>query len=266
MQAFDTSRIEDPDVRACANRALPSETATQLQKVKVVGDNGFVRESRRVMHWKRAANNDSRLIVQVTEPVGDKGVSVLITDRAEENTITFLTYSPKIRRVRRVTGESFYGSVLGTDFTYEDFSYFYRVDEREEVARVEDSQVDGHPAYVLETTKPGEDAHYSLVRFFIDKEVCLPMKTDFLGPNGALRKQLLVKRDSVTKLDTHWIPFETTMSDLKLNTKTVFVVEEVEIEPTVGSGAIRTLSAASRYSIAEYDRPAFRSFELRKHA
>ena len=39
---FDTSRIEDPEVRACADRALPAKTAYQIQKVEVVGANGFV--------------------------------------------------------------------------------------------------------------------------------------------------------------------------------------------------------------------------------
>ena len=122
--AFDTSRIEDPEVRACANKALPSKTAYQIQRVEVTGSNGHVRESRRKLYWRRSSDNDSRVLVRVLEPVDDKGVAVLINDDADRNVVNYMTYSPKLRRVRRVTGESFFGSILGTDFTYEDFSFF----------------------------------------------------------------------------------------------------------------------------------------------
>ena len=234
--AFDTSRIEDPEVRACAERALPSKTASQLQKVQVAGKNGHVRESLREMYWRRAENNDSRILVRVLEPRDDKGVSVLINDDADRNKVSYMSYSPKLKRVRRVTGKSFFGSILGTDFTYEDFSYFYRVDDREEVVRVDDAVVDEHPAYVLETVKPGDDSTYSMVRFFIDQEICLPVRSEFLALNGELRKQLTIDREEVRKVDGRWVPFKSTMEDLKLQTTSVFIVEEVEIDPNLQDG------------------------------
>ena len=234
--AFDTSRIEDPEVRACADRALPTNTAQQLQKVEVVGKNGFVRESIREMFWQRSGDNDSKVLVRVLEPIDDKGVAVLINDDSDNNIVSYMSYSPKLKRVRRVTGKSFFGSILGTDFTYEDFSYFYRVDEREQAERVEDSMVDNFPAYVLETTKPGDDANYSLVRFFIDKEVCLPVRTEFVAPNGEIRKELTVNRDEIKMVDDHWVPYESTMRDLKLGTHSVLKVVEVEIDPDLRDG------------------------------
>ena len=234
--AFDTSLIEDPDVRACAERALPIETASQVQKIEVVGANGFVRESKRIIYWKRSENNDSRILARVLEPLDEKGIAVLINDDAESNVVSYMTYSPKIQRVRRVTGESYFGSILGTDFTYEDFSYFYRIDEREEVNRVKDSVVDGYAVYVLETVKADDNSHYSLIRFFVDKGVCLPVQTDFFAPNGDLRKQLVVEREEIRMVDEHWIPFRTTMSDFKFKTQTTFIVEEVAIDPDLRDG------------------------------
>ena len=234
--AFDTSRIEDPEVRACAERALPSKTASQLQKVQVTGKNGHVRESLREMYWRRAENNDSRILVRVLEPIDDRGVSVLINDDADRNKVSYMSYSPHLKRVRRVTGKSFFGSILGTDFTYEDFSYFYRVDDREEVVRVEDTVVNEHPAYVLETVKPGENSNYSMVRFFIDKKICLPVRSEFLALNGEIRKELTIEREEVRKVEGRWVPFKSTMQDNKLKTKSVFIVEEVEIDPILQDG------------------------------
>lgn len=233
---FDTSRIEDPEVRECADRALPMATARQLQRVEVVGKNGFVRESLREMFWRRSEGNDSRVLVRVLEPLDDRGVAVLINDDAERNVVSYMSYSPKLKRTRRVTGKSFFGSILGTDFTYEDFSFFYRVDEGEEVRRVDDAVLDDEPAYVLETLKPGDTSTYSKVRFFVDKDVCLPVRTEFLAPNGSLRKELVVDREEIREVDGHWVPFRTTMADLKLGTKTVFIAQEVDIDPDLDPG------------------------------
>lgn len=229
--AFDTTRIEDDEVRACADRALPSKTAEQVQRIAVTGADGTVRESRRELLWRRSDASDSRLLMRVLEPPDDRGVAVLINDDATRDHVSYMTYSPKLRRTRRVTGESFFGSILGTDFTYEDFSYFYRADEREEVHRVADDSVDGHPAYVLETVQKAGDRHYKLVRFYIDQHYCLPMRTDFIALNGSLRKQLVVDRDAVDEVDEHWVPFRSVMRDLALGTQTEFIVEEVRIDP-----------------------------------
>ena len=133
--------------------------------------------------------------------------------------------------MRRVDGKAFFASILGTDFTYEDFSFFYRVDEREEVARVEDAVIDDFPVYVLETIKPDDNSHYSMVRFFVDQGMCLPVRTEFLAPNGDLRKELVADREQIRKVGDHWVPYLTTMTDLKLKTKSTFTVEEIVIDP-----------------------------------
>lgn len=234
--AFDTSRIEDTEVRECANRALPSATARQIQQVEVVGKSGHSRLSQREIFWTRSEDNDSRVLVRVLEPIDDRGVGVLINDDADRNVVSYMSYSPKIKRVRRVTGKSFFGSILGTDFTYEDFSYFYRVDEREQVTRVDDAILEDQAAYVLETIKPDENANYSMVRFFIDKEICLPVRTEFIGLNGETRKELVIDREQVKLVDDHWVPYRTTMTDLKLGTKSIAVVLEVDIDPELSSG------------------------------
>ena len=63
--AFDTSRIEDTEVRECADRALPSATARQIQQVEVVGKSGHSRLSLREIFWTRSEDNDSRVLVRV---------------------------------------------------------------------------------------------------------------------------------------------------------------------------------------------------------
>ena len=75
-----------------------------------------------------------------------------------------------------------------------------------------------------------------MVRFFIDKDICLPMRTEFIGANGELRKELLIDREEVRDVDGHWVPYRTTMRDLKLGTHSVAIVETVDIDPELDPG------------------------------
>lgn len=238
--AFDTSRIHDPAVRACVERALPTATARQVQQLTAVGKDGYERQSVREMLWKRSPDNDSRVLLRVLEPRDERGVAVLVNDDAERNVVSYMAYSPRIKRVRRVTGESVFGTIITSDFTYDDFSYFYRVDEREQVERMEDGDVDGEPAYVLESRKSREDGEYSRVRFYIDMQICLPMRTEFHGPNGELRKELVADRARVEQVGTHFVPYLTTMIDHKLGTRSIYEVLEVEIDPPFDDALFET--------------------------
>jgi hypothetical protein len=235
--AFDTSRIADPTVRECANRALPTDSARQVQALKAIGKDGYVRESVREMMWKRTGLNDSRVVVRVREPADEQGVSVLVTDDAAKRQVQYMAYSPKFKRVRRVSGESVFGTIITSDFTYDDFAYFYRVDDREQIERDADEVLDGHPVYVLETVKDDDDALYSRVRFFIDQEMCVPVRTEFYAPNGSLRKELMADRERIEQVGERWVPHFVTMRDLKLETSSTYEVEEVEIDPALPDAA-----------------------------
>lgn len=230
-QAFDTSRIHDPDVKACIDRSLPTRTARQVQQLDAVGKDGFVRSSVREMFWKRSEDNSSRVLLRIEQPEDERGVAVLVNDDASRNKAAYVAYSPKIKRVRRVTGESVFGTIITSDFTYDDFSYFYRRDEREQVERRDDAVLDDAAVYLLETTKPRENSDYSLVRFFIDQKLCVPVRTEFVATNGGLRKELVADRSEIREVDGRWVPHKVTMTDHKLGTKSIYTVLELDIDP-----------------------------------
>jgi len=232
-RAFDTSRIADPAVRACAERALPSESARQIQRLEAVGKDGYVRESVREIFWKRNQRNDSRVLLRMQAPSEEKGVSVLVNDDADRNSASYMSYSPKIKRVRRVSGESVFSTIITSDLTYDDFSYFYRRNTDEQVERRDDTMLDEVAVHILETTKPRENAEYALVRFFIDQQKCVPLRTEFIAHNQELRKVLLADRAELKQVGERWVPYVTTMIDHKLGTRSIYTVQEIDIDPAL---------------------------------
>ena len=223
------SKIKDPQVRACAEKGLPEFSLSQMQDVDVVGKTGFVRKSTREVFWKRFENKRSKAVVRVVAPQQEVGVAVLYleTERVHAN---WYMYQKEFKRPRRVTGSGISGSVLGTDFSYEDFEHIEEIIYTGEVTRMPDVEIDGHMFYVIERQPGNSSSQYSLVKGFIDQVLCVPMRTEFYDHSMQLKKALIVNRLAVKKINDRWIPHETTMFDYSRKTHTVFTNHDIKID------------------------------------
>ena len=223
------SKIKDPQVRACAEKGLPEFSLSQMQDVDVVGKTGFVRKSTREVFWKRFENKRSKAVVRVVAPQQEVGVAVLYleTERVHAN---WYMYQKEFKRPRRVTGSGISGSVLGTDFSYEDFEHIEEIIYTGEVTRMPDVEFDGHMFYVIERKPENSSSQYSLVKGFIDQVLCVPMRTEFYDHSMQLKKALIVNRLAVKKMNDRWIPHETTMFDYSSKTHTVFINHDIKID------------------------------------
>ena len=223
------SKIKDPQVRACAEKGLPEFSLSQMQDVDVVGKTGFVRKSSREVFWKRFENKRSKAVVRVVAPQQEVGVAVLYleTERVHAN---WYMYQKEFKRPRRVTGSGISGSVLGTDFSYEDFEHIEEIIYTGEVTRMPDVELDGHMFYVIERQPGNSSSQYSLVKGFIDQVLCVPMRTEFYDHSMQLKKALIVNRLAVKKINDRWIPHETTMFDYSRKTHTIFTNHDIKID------------------------------------
>jgi hypothetical protein len=223
------SKIKDPQVRACAEKGLPEFSLSQMQDVDVVGKTGFVRKSTREVFWKRFENKRSKAVVRVVAPQQEVGVAVLYleTERVHAN---WYMYQKEFKRPRRVTGSGISGSVLGTDFSYEDFEHIEEIIYTGEVTRMPDVEIGGHMFYVIERQPENNSSQYSLVKGFIDQVLCVPMRTEFYDHSKQLKKALIVNRLAVKRMKDRWIPYESTMFDYSRKTHTVFTNYDIKID------------------------------------
>ena len=223
------AKIKDPQVRVCAEKGLPEFSLSQMQDVDVVGKTGFVRKSTREVFWKRFENERSKAVVRVVAPQQEVGVAVLYleTERVHAN---WYMYQKEFKRPRRVTGSGISGSVLGTDFSYEDFEHIEEIIYTGEVTRMPDVEIDGHMFYVIERKPENKSSQYSLVKGFIDQVLCVPMRTEFYDHSKQLKKALIVNRLEVKRKKDRWVPHETTMFDYSRKTHTVFTNYDIKID------------------------------------
>lgn len=228
--AADSSAIPDPEVRACVDRALPRHAVRQKVALQVAEATATMRESSGTLLWKRFDDGLAKVMFRIEDSPQYQGVAVLLIERKAGEPEVYM-YSPELRRDRRITSAALAGPLLGTDFSYEDFALVQHLGATGEMQRLADGDVDGQPAFVVETRPDEESSSYSRVLTFIDKTWCLPLLTQFFAHNGSLYKELVVDRAEVRQQERLWVPMRSTMHDHKRHSRTVLSISNIEIDP-----------------------------------
>ncbi len=235
VSATDLPTISDPVVQACIAKLMPVKSLTQQIALRSYDDAGLIEESIASLYWQRAEGDKSRAVIRLSKPASRKGLAVLMVE-SESMEPTMYLYVPDLKKTRRVTGRQLATSMMGTDFSYEEFSHFQRTATKSETHRTDDQIVDGTVTYVLETIPGGEGSAYSRIVTFVDQARCVPLQTQFFALNGDLSKELLATPDDIKQIGDRHIPHKVVMHDRMNQTRTELIVENVELDVKLNDG------------------------------
>jgi hypothetical protein len=163
-------------------------------------------------------DEDSRSVSIILEPIGDKGIGMLIYDYAAPGKYADnWLYLPALGKVKRLISSSEdsdeSGSFFGTEFSIEDIEarkiddYTYKILEQATYAE--------RPVWIIESIPTPERAsktRYGKFISWIDKERYIVLKEDLYNRNGILYKQLIMK--NIERIDNVWVAREVTMNNL----------------------------------------------------
>lgn len=229
------SNSDDPDLRACFEQL---ESISSLQQdisfLTYSGVQSSGRSGVRIL-WKELSENDSRILVRVTNPPGRVGVGLLILEEQQAPPSLYM-YLPELRSVRRISGNTLNGSLLASDFNYEDFLHLYGLTSAARMTRLEDNVVADRDVYVSELTPKDKHSGYSKIRSFIDQQWCVPLRVDFYAKNMEVKKSLSVKPADIEELDGYRLPLKFSMKNHLDDTRTDVSIESVEINKTISDG------------------------------
>ncbi len=242
--AMDCAAIEDAQARACCERSLPAHAMRQSVSLAVVDDGGTLSELSARLAWKRLEERRVATRVDLTAPPGDAGTIVLLVQREPESgedvprPQAFL-YRPSERRDRLIAVNTLSGELLGTDFSYEDFAYFYGSHTDMRFTRLADETLDGRTVMVMEARPRDADAafdaglEYTRITTRLDAERCVPLETEFYADSDTPSKRLQADPAAVRQVGERWLPHRLTMHDLTEGTRTIVDVEKVEFDPDI---------------------------------
>ena len=221
-----TMAVEIPaEIEACMKQNLPASTSIQAIELRARDRSHFEQVMHANVFWKRQDDKNSGVMMHFSEPVDIRGARFLIKQSQPGNEMYI--YMPGLLKVRRVSSRKISSSVMGTDFSYEDFERLHGVLTDLKLAQSPDDIVSGRPVYVL-TSYPEETSGYVKIASYIDKESCVVLRTDLYETGNQLRKQLTVDPAAVKDVDGLRYPSELLMKDLRDKTETRLLVRRIK--------------------------------------
>jgi Outer membrane lipoprotein-sorting protein len=232
IYSLSGSAVEIPQaIKSCMQRNLPETTSAQSIELRARDRSGYEQVLEADVYWKRYAEDQARVMMYFREPVDIRGARFLVVEKQPQNDMYI--YMPSLFKVRRVTSRNISNSIMGTDFSYEDFERIQGVLSDLHAEQFPDDTLAGRAVYVL-MSYPDESSGYVKVATYIDKESCVPLRTEFYERGHELRKQLTVDPADIRHQAGISYPGELVVKDLKQKTETRLIVRNVHIGIELG--------------------------------
>lgn len=214
------------EIESCMQGNLPATTSVQSIELRARDRSHYESVLQADVYLKREGRDSSRIMMYFREPVDIRGARFLIVQHPSRNEMYI--YMPSLFKVRRVTARQISNSVMGTDFSYEDFERLHGLVSDLQAERQADMLLGGRPVYVL-TSRPAEESGYERITSYIDKESCIALRTELYEQGDRLRKQMTVDPADIGKQDGIWYPKELLMKDLRDKTETRLKVSNLKL-------------------------------------
>jgi outer membrane lipoprotein-sorting protein len=213
-------------IEACMKGNLPETTSIQSIELRARDRSHYESVLQADVYLKRIDDENSRLMMYFREPVDIRSARFLIVQKQPQNDMYI--YMPSLIKVRRITAQKISSSIMGTDFSYEDFERLHGVLTDLSARQLPDEELHGRPVYVLES-QPDKHSGYTRIASYIDKESCIALKTDFYESNQVLRKQMTVDPEHLQNREGIWYPAELLMKDFRDKTETRLKITNLEL-------------------------------------
>ncbi len=214
------------DIKTCMASNLPESTSVQSIELRARDRSGYEKFLQADVYWKRGEDMQSRLLMYFNEPEDIRGARFLIVQNEPQNDMYI--YMPGLFIVRKITSKRISSSILGTDFSYEDYERLYGILTDLKLEQYPDDVLDGRPVHVL-NSYPDGNSGYEKISTYVDIETCLALKTELFERGHRLRKSLTIDPAVIKQAGDIYVPRELLMKDLRDKTETSMVIREIRL-------------------------------------
>lgn len=214
-------------VRACMEKNSPENGSVQTIELRARDRSGYEQVLQADTYWKRTPEERSKILMQFQEPVDIRGARFLIIENTPENDMYM--YMPGLLKVRKITSKRISSSILGTDFSYEDYERLHGIFTDLKAEQYPDDVLDGRPVHVINSYPEGNSG-YEKITTYIDIDTCVSLKTELFERGHQLRKTLTVNPADIKKEGDIHVPYKLLMRDLRDKTETRLVIQDIRTD------------------------------------
>jgi|LSQX01.2.fsa_nt_gb outer membrane lipoprotein-sorting protein len=196
---------------------------------KVEAEMIIINRNRRIVKTMTSYGQGDNGLVVFTNP-RDRGTKFL--KRGDDLWMFF----PDAEDLVKISGHMLNQGIMGSDFSYQDLMEADKLIDLYKFELLGEEEFNGRPCYVLEgTAAPGKEVSYYQRKSWIDKERFVGLREELYARSGRLLKVMTVTK--VAEVEGRWFPLESVMEDkLRKDTRTEFVVKEIEFNPEIPEG------------------------------
>ena len=226
LQTAMTPATEVPEVvKSCLEKNTPKSTSAQAIELRARDRSGYEQVLQANVYWKRFPDNHSRILMHFNEPADVRGARFLIIENEPQNDMYI--YMPGLVIVRKITSRRISSSILGTDFSYEDYERLHGILTDLKAEQYPDEVLSGRPVYVI-NSYPDDTSGYEKISTYIDTETCVALKTDLYERGHQLRKTMNIDPATITKEGDIHVPRELLMRDVRDKTETSLIIQQIK--------------------------------------
>ena len=220
------AKADTPDIQTIIKKtedalnAVPYGTRKMVISIKE-GDN--ITKQWVARYADKVFPDGKRELLVLTEPEDLNGNAHLFWTK-DDRTLVEWVYFTTTRRVRKLSVEMLYDSIMGTDFTYADIG---DKDPRGTNTLLGEEMLAGMKAYKVETL-PKERWYYSRIISWISTDNFLPIQRDYYDSRGRHWKTKLF--ENIVMINNKPLPFQIQMVDRLRNHSTVLTMHPVSYE------------------------------------
>ena len=216
------------DIRACMSDNLVKRGALRDLQLGIFDSEGKVRDLTMKLYWKPSKTKGSRVHLRILKPEVMLGSSYLMLQEGRNEEVYF--YLPGADRALRITGQNMSEPLWGTDFSYGEIKQVLGLLVTGQTKRLDDADIQGRSAYVLETNTSIEETGYRTVMNYVDKASCVLLKSEFFAKGEKPRKVLEGDLTTLLQADRYWTMLGYKMSDLQRGTYTTLMLSDLSID------------------------------------
>lgn len=197
------------NVLQCARANIPSDLNLREVRFTTVDQAGQKNtiDARIYATREKAADVPGGLLratMQIEAPEALKGAAYLVRETGNGDSDDMYVYLPAVGRVRHVAGSFTDGALMGTKFSYFEFTQLINAFRDLTPQFKGTDSVDGQPVYVIKFTPlAGAQTSYTSVKAWFDKRSCLPLRADF-SQGETIVKRLSVPASAMQKSGDNW--------------------------------------------------------------
>ena len=210
---------------ACMRANIPQTLRIQEFDLSATDRAGSTRLLRGRL-FAKSENDKLRAMLRLVAPADVSGASYLL--REGEKSDEMYVFLPALNKTRRIMGGAGDGPLFGTDLSYADIKQVQNAFSGSTPKIDGKEKIDNRPVTVVGVVPTPESAsRYSRIRAWIDDASCVALKVDFME-GAAPRKRLTAPVAAIAKAGEYWYVNESTMTDLKLGTRTQLKITGVK--------------------------------------